>query len=99
MRKPLVLTVLALLAVTLALVGPGTAQKGPIKIGFVTSESGPLAANGRDMINGLQLYLEEQGGKLAGRKVKLIIEDDEGTGRSSSSRSGGWTSPSRHAAQ
>ena len=57
MRKPLVFTVLALLAVTLALVGPGSAQKGPIKIGFVTSESGPLAANGRDMINGLQLYL------------------------------------------
>ena len=78
MRKPVVLTVLALLAVTLALVGPGAAQKGPIKIGFVTSESGPLAANGRDMINGLQLYLVEQGGKLAGREVKLIIEDDEG---------------------
>jgi branched-chain amino acid transport system substrate-binding protein len=40
--------------------------------------TGGLAANGKDMINGLQLYLEEQGSKLAGREIKLIIEDDEG---------------------
>ncbi len=78
MKTPRVLAVLALVAVTLVVAPPSAAQKGPIKIGFVTSESGPLAANGRDMINGLQLYLEEQGGKLAGREVKLIIEDDEG---------------------
>jgi branched-chain amino acid transport system substrate-binding protein len=78
MRKSHVLALLALIALALVVAGPGAAQKGPIKIGFVTSESGPLAANGRDMINGLRLYLEEQGGKLAGREVKLIIEDDEG---------------------
>lgn len=78
MRKPHVLALLALVALALVVAGPGAAQKGPIKIGFVTSQSGPLAANGKDMINGLELYLEEQGGKLAGREVKLIIEDDEG---------------------
>src|SRR2546430_2192805 len=64
--------------VALAFGSPGEAQRGPLKIGFVTSETGILAANGKDMINGLQLFLEEQGGKLAGREVKLIIEDDEG---------------------
>ena len=78
MRKPLALALLALVALALVVAGPGVAQKGPIKIGFITSQSGPLAANGRDMINGLELYLEEQGGKLAGREVKLIVEDDEG---------------------
>ena len=78
MRKSHVLALLALIALALVVAGPGAAQKGPIKIGFVTSQSGPLAANGKDMINGLELYLEEQGGKLAGREVKLIIEDDEG---------------------
>jgi branched-chain amino acid transport system substrate-binding protein len=54
------------------------AQKGPIKIGLLIPETGPLAANGKDMANGFQLFFEEQGWKLAGREVKLITEDDEG---------------------
>src|SRR3989475_9845810 len=78
MQKPLVLVALVLVVVALAFGSPGEAQRGPLKIGFVTSETGILAANGKDMINGLQLFLEEQGGKLAGREVRLIIEDDEG---------------------
>ncbi len=79
MRKAVVLALLlTLVALALVVAGPGAAQKGPIKIGFVTSETGFLAANGKDMINGLRLFLDEQGGKLAGRDVKLIIEDDEG---------------------
>src|SRR2546429_1065408 len=78
MQKPLVLVAVVLAVVALAFGSPGEAQRGPLKIGFVTSETGILAANGKDMINGLQLFLEEQGGKLAGREVKLIIEDDEG---------------------
>src|SRR5256885_521331 len=79
MRK----NVLALLSVLLAvaLVAPGStswAQKGPIKMGMVVSLTGGLAPNGKDMVNGMQLFLDEQGGKLAGRQVQLIIEDDEG---------------------
>ena len=68
------------LVLVAALAGPAVswAQKGPIKIGFLVPQTGPLAANGKDMINGMQLYLEEQGYRLAGREVKLIIEDDEG---------------------
>ena len=76
-----------LLAVTLALVvsalilgapAAGWAQKGPIKVGLILPETGPLAANGKDMANGLQLFFEEQGWRLAGREIKLITEDDEG---------------------
>jgi len=76
MRKPVVLALLTLLA--LAVAGRGAAQKGPIKVRFVVAETGFHAANVKDMINGLQLFLDEQGGKLAGREVKLTIEDDEG---------------------
>lgn len=77
MRKLLALSLV--LAVALLIVpGLAPAQKGPIKIGLLIPETGPLAANGKDMANGFQLFFEEQGWKLAGREVKLITEDDEG---------------------
>jgi len=53
------------------------AQKGPITVGLLLPVTGPQAANGKDMVNGFQLFLDEQGGKLAGREVKVLIEDDE----------------------
>lgn len=74
-----------LLAVTLALIGlvlvspsAGWAQKGPIKVGLILPETGLLAANGKDMANGMQIFFEEQGRRLASREVKLIVEGDEG---------------------
>lgn len=56
MRTAVVPALLTLVSLSLVVAGPGAAQKGPIKIGFVTSETGFLAANGKDMINGLQLF-------------------------------------------
>jgi branched-chain amino acid transport system substrate-binding protein len=76
MRKAF--SIALVLVVALAAPAVSWAQKGPIKIGFLVPQTGPLAANGKDMVNGMQLYLEEQGYRLAGREVKLIIEDDEG---------------------
>jgi branched-chain amino acid transport system substrate-binding protein len=80
MRKSLVFVAVALALVGLVAVGQHAtwAQKPPIKIGMVTSLTGGLAPNGKDMVNGLELYLEEHGGKLGGRDVKLTVEDDEG---------------------
>jgi branched-chain amino acid transport system substrate-binding protein len=79
MRRILLMIGVVLAAVGLVLGGTGTwAQKGPIKVGLLVPETGPLAANGKDMINGLQLFFEEQKYRLAGREIKLIIEDDEG---------------------
>jgi len=54
------------------------AQKGPIRVGFMSSLTGPLSPNGKDMLNSFELFLEEQGGKLGGREVKVIAEDDAG---------------------
>ena len=56
----------------------GQAEKGPINLGLIVPETGPLAANGKDMVNALQLFLEQRQNKLAGRPVNLIIEDDAG---------------------
>ncbi|HEV8307604.1 MAG TPA: ABC transporter substrate-binding protein [Methylomirabilota bacterium] len=80
MRKASVIVSVALVVTALLVVGSHGvwAQKGPIKVGFLVPTTGPLSANGKDMINGLQLFLEEQGNRLAGREVKLLIEDDEG---------------------
>ncbi len=80
MRRTLVVIGMALALAGLVL-GGGTgtwAQKGPIKVGLLVPETGPLAANGKDMINGFQLFFEEQNYRLAGREIKFIIEDDEG---------------------
>ena len=74
------LGIVALLVAGLLLLVPAWswAQKGPIKVGLLVPQTGPLAANGKDMINGIELFLEEQKYRLAGREIKLIIEDDEG---------------------
>jgi branched-chain amino acid transport system substrate-binding protein len=54
------------------------AQTEPIRIGFLTVRSGPLAAGGRQMEEGIQLLLKERNNMLAGRKVELIIADTGG---------------------
>jgi branched-chain amino acid transport system substrate-binding protein len=80
MRKLFVLLIVVGAAVAMA-VSAGTAwsgQTGPIKVGLLVTQTGPLAANGKDMINGLQLFFEEQNYRVAGREIKLIIEDDAG---------------------
>src|SRR5262245_51019640 len=49
----------------------------PIKIGVLSPLTGPLAALGKDLVDGARLYVEEVNGEMAGRKVELIVEDYE----------------------
>ena len=79
MRRAIVLVVVALGTIGLLSARRGSAaEKGPIKIGFLYPQSGPLAANGKDMANGMALFLDERKNKLGGREVQLLVEDDEG---------------------
>jgi branched-chain amino acid transport system substrate-binding protein len=48
-----------------------------LKIGLITTLSGPPAVLGQQQRNGLQLALKAGGGKLGGREVELIVQDDE----------------------
>ena len=48
------------------------AQSGPMKIGFLTVKTGPLAAGGIQMEQGLTLYLKERNNTLAGRPVQRL---------------------------
>ena len=54
------------------------AQPDPIRIGFLTVRTGALAAGGKQMEQGIQLFLQERKNMLAGRKVELIIADTGG---------------------
>jgi branched-chain amino acid transport system substrate-binding protein len=63
---------------TFSLPGTAAAQSEPIRIGFLTVRTGPLAAGGRQMEEGIQLFLKEHNNTLAGRKVELIIADTGG---------------------
>jgi branched-chain amino acid transport system substrate-binding protein len=54
------------------------AQAEPIRIGFLSVRSGALAAGGRQMEEGIQLFLKERNHTIAGRKVELIIADTGG---------------------
>jgi len=71
---------LLIVAAVIGLVGltPAEAQKGPIKIGFLAPMTGGAAQIGKDMVNGLTLWLDENGHQIAGRKVEVIVEDTQG---------------------
>jgi branched-chain amino acid transport system substrate-binding protein len=55
----------------------GRPAEGPIKVGFIAPLSGPNAQNGRDILNGLLLYMEEIGYRAGGRPIEILVEDDE----------------------
>ena len=55
---------------------PGS-SRDPIKIGFMVPLSGGSAQNGRDILNGFLMYLDEVGYRAGGRRIELIVEDDE----------------------
>lgn len=57
--------------------GAGIAAADPIKIGFVSTLSGPSAALGVHMRDGFQLAVKELGGKLGGQPTEVIVVDDE----------------------
>ncbi len=50
----------------------------PLKVGFLTVNTGPLAAGGRQQMEGAAFYVKERGGMIAGRKVELITQDTAG---------------------
>jgi branched-chain amino acid transport system substrate-binding protein len=68
---------LAVSALALAAAEPAAAQAKKIKIGFVTTLSGPNAAYGVDMRNSVELALDHLGRKMGGVPVEVIYEDDE----------------------
>ena len=67
-----------LLATALALGISATAALAAdtIKIGVITTLTTPAAILGKEQMMGMELALEHLGGKMAGKSVELIAEDD-----------------------
>jgi len=74
--RPMTLALL-LAAGWLLAAGDADAQ-GPIRIGFISPLTGAIAAAGKDMYSGCELYWQDSGWQMAGRKVEVILEDNEG---------------------
>src|ERR1700675_467326 len=52
------------------------AQAGAIKIGLLAPLTGVVASGGKEMVEGVQFYLDQVKGEMGGRKVELVIEAD-----------------------
>lgn len=72
MRK----TFIAAGAALLLAASPAMAQKKSIKIGFVSTFSGPVAVIGNNMRDSFELALDHMGRKMGGLPVEVIYEDD-----------------------
>jgi branched-chain amino acid transport system substrate-binding protein len=79
MKRPYVVTCLVLAALAVAWPGAVLAQQ-PIKIGVVQGISGPFEVYANQIVTGFKLGLEygtDSKMELLGRKIEVIIEDDQ----------------------
>src|SRR5256712_2213639 len=68
-----------LVAASLATLAAGeAAAQSPIRIGFLSPLSGAIAAAGKDMYSGCELYWQQTGWQAGGRKLEVTLEDNEG---------------------
>jgi branched-chain amino acid transport system substrate-binding protein len=80
MRRPLSVILVLLLSAALAW-SAVSAQQPPVKLGLAAAVSGGSAASGEAIKRGLQIAIDEinaRGGVLGGRKLELVVRDDEG---------------------
>jgi len=75
--KRLLLAGCAAAAIAVIAAAPTLAQQKTVKIGFISSFSGPVAAIGTDMRNSFELALDHLGRKVGGMPVEVIYEDDQ----------------------
>ena len=68
---------IAATAAAAALLGSIAAQAQEVRIGLLTTLTGPLAPLGQHVRDGFNLAVEQAGGKLGGVTTKVIVEDDQ----------------------
>lgn len=73
--KRLLMSLLA--GAALIAIGTTAYAQAKLKVGVIASLSGPPAVLGQQMRNGFELAVKDLGGKLGGREVEVIVQDDE----------------------
>src|SRR5437763_16148391 len=68
----------AVVVLVLVVVTSPTAAADSIRVGYLGPLTGIFAAAGKDMLDGLKMAFEQVNYEVAGRKIELIEEDDEG---------------------
>jgi len=72
-------SILAGCLVGLASVGLGAgARADTVRLGFMSTLSGPVAENGAEMKRGFDIAMEELGGKIGGQPTQVFTVDDKG---------------------
>jgi len=75
MKKTILLAALAASAAFTH--APSANAQEKLKVGVIATLSGPPAVLGQQLRNGFQLAVKDLGGKLGGRDVDVIVQDDE----------------------
>src|SRR5258707_5148799 len=60
-----------------AAAAPPAHTAAPIRIGYFGPLTGNFSETGKDMTDGFNFFCEEVGNKVAGREVKVIVEDSD----------------------
>ncbi len=76
MKSSVMRSLLSACAIVALATNAAVARSKTVKIGFVSTFSGPTAAIGNDMRNSFELALDHLGRKIGGLPVEVIYEDD-----------------------
>jgi branched-chain amino acid transport system substrate-binding protein len=71
-----VLVVLLSLIAAFQSVVRSAAAEDTIKVGIVLPLTGPFTSTGKQILSGAQLFLQQNGERVAGKKIELIVKDD-----------------------
>ena len=77
MRKPILAAIVAALALSLISPAPAIAQQKQLKIGFITTLSGPQGIIGKHMRDSVELALDHLGRKVGGLPTEVVFGDDQ----------------------
>jgi branched-chain amino acid transport system substrate-binding protein len=65
-------------ALALSLGSFGAMAQENIKIGLILPMTGPFASTGKQIAAAVNLYVQEKGATIAGKKIEVILKDDTG---------------------
>jgi branched-chain amino acid transport system substrate-binding protein len=76
-RKPILAAIVAAFALSLMSAAPAMAQQKQLKIGFITTLSGPQGIIGKHMRDSVELALDHLGRKVGGLPTEVVFGDDQ----------------------